>query len=78
MHVGRSSDAALAGSLGSLRHLDRTMLWQADLETKIATLTPEQVGAALQRHIDPQKLVTVSAGDFGDQPGALKRAEPVQ
>src|SRR6185436_2184322 len=34
MKVGRASDSALAGSLGSLRHLDRTMRWQADLEKK--------------------------------------------
>jgi len=68
MKVGRSSDAALAGSLGSLRHLGRTMLWEADFEKKIAALTPEQVGAAMKRHIDPKKLVVVAAGDFGDEP----------
>jgi len=72
MKVGRSSDAALAGSLGSLRHLGRTMLWEADFEKKIAALSPEQVGAAMKRHIDPKKLVVVAAGDFGDEqkPGA--------
>jgi zinc protease len=64
MKVARSTDAALAGSLGSLRHLDRTMLWQADFERKIAALTPEQISAALNRHIDPKKLVVVAAGDF--------------
>jgi zinc protease len=63
--VGRSSDGALAGSLGGLRHLDRTMLWEADLEQKISALTPGQVGAAMKRHIDPKKLVLVNAGDFG-------------
>ncbi len=67
MKVGRSSDAALTGSLGNLRHLDRTMQWQADFEKKISALTPEQIGTALKRHIDPKKLVTVGAGDFGDE-----------
>ena len=66
MKVGRSSDAALAGSLGSLRHLGRTMLWEADFERKIAALTPEQINAAMKRHIDPKKLVIIAAGDFGD------------
>ena len=66
LKVGRSSDSALAGALGSLRHLNRTMLWEADLEKKIAALTPEQVHAALKRHIDPKKLVVVRAGDFDD------------
>jgi len=62
--VARSSDSALTGTLGSLRHLDRTMQWQADFEKKIATLTPDQIGAALRRHLAPKKLVIVSAGDF--------------
>jgi len=67
LKVGRSSDSALAGSLGGLRHLDRTMLWEAELEKKISSLTPDEIGAALKRRIDPKKLVTVGAGDFGDQ-----------
>jgi zinc protease len=62
--VGRSSDSALAGTLSGLRHLDRTMAWEADLEKKIAALTPDQVNAALRKHIDPKKLVVVAAGDF--------------
>ena len=66
MKIGRSSDAALAGSLGSLRHLGRTMLREADFEKKIAALTPEQISAAMKRHIDPKKLVIVAAGDFAD------------
>jgi zinc protease len=72
MKVGRSSDAALAGSLGGLRHLGRTMLWEADFEKKIAALTPQQINAAMKRHIDPKKLVVVAAGDFGDdqKPGS--------
>ncbi len=40
------------------------MDYEADLEKKIEALTPEQVTAALQKHIDPKKLVIVSAGDF--------------
>ena len=74
MKVRRSSDAALTGSLGNLRHLDRTMQWQADFEKKLSALTPEQIGAALKRHIDPKKLVVVGAGDFGEE----KKPAPVQ
>jgi zinc protease len=44
------------------------MAWEADLEKKIATLTPDQVNAALRRHIDPKKLVVVAAGDFEAKP----------
>jgi zinc protease len=66
--VGRSSDGALAGTLAALRHLGRTMAWDAELEKKIAALTPDQVNAALRKHIDPKKLVVVAAGDFESKP----------
>ncbi len=68
--VGRASDPALAGSLGGLRYLGRTMAWDAELEKKIAALTPDQVNAALRKHIDPKKLVAVAAGDFETKPAA--------
>jgi zinc protease len=76
--VGRSSDSALTGTLGGLRHLDRTMQWQADFEAKIAALTPDQISAAMKRHIDPRKLVTVGAGDFGAAPVPDKKPETVE
>ena len=68
LKVGRASDTALAATLGSLRHLDRTMAWESDLEKKIAALTPEQIKPALSRHLDPAKLVFVAAGDFEAKP----------
>ena len=68
LKVSRSSDVAIAGTLASLRHLDRTMAWQADMEKKIRALTPETVNAALRQHIDPAKLVVVTAGDFDAKP----------
>jgi zinc protease len=82
--VSRGNDAALAGMLGSLRHLDRTMAWESDLEKQIATVTPDQVKAALVRSIDPSKLVLVAAGDLqaksGDANGnlAIPAASPVR
>lgn len=62
--VARASDPALAGTLGSLRHLGRTMQWEETLDQKMAALKPEEISAALKRHIDPKKLVIVNAGDF--------------
>ena len=62
--VSRSSDTTLSGTLSNLRHLDRNMMWQAELEKNIEALTPDEVLAALRRHIDPKKLVIVTAGDF--------------
>ena len=62
--VGRSSDTALVGILANLSHAGRTMAFQAELEKKIQAQTPEQIVAALRKHIDPKKLVIVTAGDF--------------
>jgi len=65
--VARANDAALAGLLSGLRHLDRTMTFEAELEKKIQALTPAQVNDALRRHVDPKKLVVVTAGDFPEK-----------
>lgn len=34
------------------------------MEKKLQALTPDQVGKAARRHLDPKKLVIVTAGDF--------------
>jgi zinc protease len=41
-----------------------TMARDADLESKIAALTPEQVSAAVKRHLDPASFSIVKGGDF--------------
>ena len=63
--VRRTTDGALAGLLSDLSYTGRTMTYQAGLEAKIDDLTPDQVVAAVRNHLDPQKLVIVTAGDFG-------------
>ena len=62
--VARGGDAQLLGAIASNELLGRTMLWEADVERKIAALTVDQVNAAFRRHIDPSKLSIVKAGDF--------------
>jgi len=62
--VSRSSDSAVAGQLSTLRHVGRTMAFEAELEKQIAALTPAQVQSALKKYLDPKKLVIVTAGDF--------------
>lgn len=42
----------------------RTYKWDADLEERVGALTPEQILAALRRHIDPARISIVKAGDF--------------
>jgi zinc protease len=61
--VRRSNDAALAGILANNLHLNRTMQHEADLERAIGRLTPDDVNAALRKHLDPMKLAIVGAGD---------------
>src|SRR6185503_4247699 len=54
--VGRAQDAALAGLLAQDLYLTRTLAWDADLEKRVQALTPDQIAAALRRHIDPEKI----------------------
>jgi len=44
--------------------LNRPYTFDSDLEAKIQALTPEQINAAFKRHIDPNGLSIVKAGDF--------------
>lgn len=62
--VSRANDTALASLLSNLRHTGRTMTYEAELEKKIEALTPEQIQAALKKHVEPKSLVIVTAGDF--------------
>ena len=62
--IGRSTDAALLSFMIQHDQLGRPYQWDADLESKIQALTPEQINAAFKRHIDPAALSIVKAGDF--------------
>jgi zinc protease len=62
--VNRSQDAVLARTIASRLYANRTLTWDADFEKKIAALTPEQITAALRRHIVPTKITIIKAGDF--------------
>jgi len=62
--TSRTQDGALAGRLTANLFLDRSMTWQAELEAKVGSLTPEQIVVALRKYLDPSKLSIVKAGDF--------------
>jgi zinc protease len=62
--VSRAQDNELAGRLNNYLFLDRTLRWDADLESKIKGLTPEQINAAIRRHINPARITIMKAGDF--------------
>ena len=62
--LSRSQDNELAPALAQDAFLGRTLAWDAALEAKVRTLTPEQLHQAFRRYVDPSAFVTVKAGDF--------------
>ncbi len=60
----RQEDKEIAGWLNNALFLGRSVLFQAELETKVKALTLAEVNAALRRYLDPARLVVVKAGDF--------------
>jgi len=70
--VGRSTDGALLGLMVSHEQIDRPFKWDADLESKIQALTVDDINAAFRKHIDPNGVSIVKAGDF-QTAGAYKQ-----
>jgi zinc protease len=64
----RSSDASLVRLLKEGLEVHRTLAHQADLERRVESLSPGDVLRALRKHIDPNKLVIIHAGDFKKKP----------
>lgn len=62
--MNRSNDRSMSATLNNYLELDRDMMWDAEMEKKIQSLTPEQVNKAMAKYIDINKLVFVKAGDF--------------
>lgn len=62
--LSRSQDNELASRLALYLYYGRPITWDADLEKKIAELTPQQILDAMRQHIDPAKLTIIKAGDF--------------
>jgi zinc protease len=62
--VSRAQDRELVRSLVRKAYFDRTFQWDADLETKVAALTPAQIKAVMAKYIQFGKLTVVKAGDF--------------
>ncbi len=65
--LARSEDSQLANTLVSQGFFKRTFARDAEVERKIAALTPVQIVEAMRRHIDPKKITIVKAGDFANK-----------
>ncbi len=62
--VSRSNDAALAPMLEAYAFIGRDMKHVAQFEEQIRVLTVDQVNEALRRHLKPERLFVIMAGDF--------------
>ncbi|HEY3241890.1 MAG TPA: pitrilysin family protein, partial [Phycisphaerae bacterium] len=65
LKVALSNDAGLAGMLVRNLYLERTMKFTEERIAKIKALTPDDIKAAARKYMDPDKMVVISAGDFG-------------
>jgi zinc protease len=71
--LARASDRELVGILSENLSVGRSMKYYAELEKRIAELTPDQVMSALRSHIDVKRLFIVTAGDFHKPQAAAGR-----
>lgn len=62
--VSRSQDGNIVGMLGANLREDRTMAFAADLEARVAALTPDEIRDAMNRHLSIDSLIIMKAGDF--------------
>jgi zinc protease len=70
--VTRAQDNSLAGRLNTVAYLNRTLAWDAELESIVSSLTPAEIKAAMVKHISPAKISFVKAGDFAKAATAVK------
>lgn len=67
--VQRSNEVPLAGMLEVYAFVGRDMLFAERADEQIRKLTVEQVNAALRKHLKPERLYVVMAGDIEETPG---------
>ena len=74
--VGRSSDGNLAGLLNGTSQSNRTMEHYSGLETRIRSVTPEQVLRVVKKYIRMERFAIIAAGDFEKLKSAAKDDKP--
>lgn len=62
--VSRAQDGGLAGTLNGYLFTNRTLAWDEAYEKKVMELTPEQINAAMKRHLKLEMMNIIKAGDF--------------
>ncbi len=74
--VSRGQDNELTTRLASNARWDRTMEWEANIESKVSALKADDVNAALRKYIDLAKISIVKAGDFAKAKAGVGPAAP--
>ena len=62
--VSRAQDGELAGRMASQRLHNRTMVFDAELEAKVLTLTAAQIRQTMSKFLNPGTMSYFRAGDF--------------
>lgn len=62
--LARAQDDVLASTWVDYMQRGRTFAWSADMDAKIAALTPDTVNAALRKYLQPAQFSSAAAGDF--------------
>jgi zinc protease len=62
--VNRAQDGGLAGTLNNYLFIKRDLSWDEGFEKKVMALTPEQINAAMKKHLNADKISIMKAGDF--------------
>ena len=62
--ASRGEDSKLSEVLANTLYTGRTLKFQASIEEAVGKLTREQVQVAMQKYIDPSRLVNAVAGDL--------------
>jgi zinc protease len=62
--VMRTEDQMLAATLANNAAYERTMAFNREVESKVDSLTVEQVNEVFKKYMDPKKLSIFKAGDF--------------
>lgn len=62
--VMRTEDQSLTGTLAANSAYDRTMSYTREVESKVDSLTVEQVNEVFKKYMDPSKINIFKAGDF--------------
>jgi zinc protease len=60
----RSDESFIISRLQRSIRVGQTLAFDAEFDTKLAALKSADIAAALNKHIDPERLVIVTAGDF--------------